>query len=111
MSVMLWDVVCNTRSCVTVERAGRRSSDSTSSSTNTTSTEGEANESDDMIVDENSSNSENEGPRMPVVMTMTERLSTTGHVEVAGFGDGWAIIDWRSTTRVGSVSLRISPCR
>ena len=61
---------------------------------NTTSTEDEENDRDvDMIVDKNSSNDENEGPRMQIVMIMSARLSTTGDLEVAGFGDGLAIID------------------
>ena len=63
-------------------------------SANTTSTAAEENDRDvDMIDDENSSNDEHERPRMPIVMIMSARLSTTGDLEVAGFGDGLTIID------------------
>ena len=59
---------------------------------NTTSTAAEENDRDaDMIDDENSSNDEHE--RMPIVMIMSAMLSTTGDLEVAGFGDGLTIID------------------
>ena len=61
-------------------------------SANTTSTAAEENDRDvDMIDDENSSNDEHE--RLSIVMIMSARLSTTGDLEVAGFGDGLAIID------------------
>ena len=61
-------------------------------SANTTSTAVEENDRDvDMIDDENSSNDEHE--RVPIVMIMSAMMSTTGDLEIAGFGDGLTIID------------------